>query len=203
MAAAFASIPDAYRTRRWQQFVNELLVLWDGELDDLWAAVSQDRIAGLVEQAQRVAETARSDEKLRLAAAVVAEVLRGQGEDQQPVETAGVLLGLLERLEAHHLAVLAILGSSRPGEGPMVGQTVVGGWTLTDLEAAVPHVGKLVPVVVMTLTSLGLAVDVGTSSVTYGGLGRHLLGLTEAGAWLMGHLQAYGPAQDQADAPYD
>src|SRR5437868_888994 len=48
------------RDRRWRFFVDELLLSWDRELDELWGAVSDERIAALMEHAQRVAESARS-----------------------------------------------------------------------------------------------------------------------------------------------
>lgn len=190
VVAELSKIPAARRNRRWKFFVDELLLSWDQEIDGLWAAVSDERIAALLEHAQRVAETARSDEKVRLAAKVVASVLRGDQSDER-VETANVLLQLIGPLEAHHLEVFAVIGSPRPGDGQLAGHAVTGGWTTANLQELLTHIRELVPVIVAALTSAGLVVDSGASSVTYGGLGPQQLGPTEAGTWLLAQLTAY------------
>lgn len=188
--AELSKIPTARRERRWKFFLNELLLSWDLELEELWQAVSDERIATLLEHAQRVAETARSDDKVQVAAKIVASVLRGESSDER-VETANVLLQLIQPLEAHHLEVFTVIGSPRPGEGQLAGQTVIGGWTMTDLQDRLAHIRDLVPVIVAALTSAGLIIDSGAASVTYGGLGRHQLGPTDAGAWLLAQLAAF------------
>ncbi len=188
--AELSKIPAARRERRWRFFLDQLLVAWDEELDELWKAVADERIAALLEPAQRVAETSRSDDKVRLAAKIVASVLRGDDSDER-IEAANVLLQLIGPLEAHHLEVFAVIGSPRPGEGQLAGQTVTGGWTTVDLQERLPQSRALVPVIVAALTSAGLIVDSGASSVTYGGLGPQKLGPTEAGSWLLAQLAAY------------
>lgn len=188
--AELSKTPAARRARRWKFFLNELLLSWDHELEELWQAVSDERIAALLEHAQRVAETARSDYKLQLAAKIVASVLRGERSDER-VETANVLLQLIQPLEAHHLEVFTVIGSPRPGEGQLTGQAVVGRWTMTDLQDRLAHIRDLVRVIVAALTSAGLIIDSGAASVTYGGLGRHQLGPTDAGGWLLSQLAAY------------
>lgn len=80
----------------------------------------------------------------------------------------------------------------------MKAHLVTGGWTTSDLKEAAPGIGDLVPVIVSTLTSLGLAADRGDTA-TYGGTGRSQLGLTDAGTWLVTHLQTYSVAP--ADTP--
>ncbi len=85
--------------------------------------------------AQRVAETSRSYEKVRLAAKIVASVLRGD-DSHARVETANVLLQLIDPLEAHHLEVFAVIGSPRPGEGQLAGHAVTGGWSTGGLAGA-------------------------------------------------------------------
>lgn len=193
--AELSKIPAARRERRWKFFLNELLLSWDQELEELARAVSNERVAALLEHAQRVAEAARSDYKLQLAARIVASVLRGENSDER-VETANFLLQLIQPLEAHHLEVFTVIGSPRPGEGQLAGQAVIGGWTMTDLQDRSPHIRDLVPVIVAALTSAGLVIDSGAASVTYGGLGRHQLGPTDAGAWLLSHLRAYQNSDD-------
>lgn len=188
--AELSKIPAARRERRWKFFLNELLLSWHQELEELWRAVSDERIAALLEHAQRVAETARSDDKVKLAAKIVASVLRGESSDER-VETANVLLQLMQPLEAHHLEVFTVIGSPRQGEGQLAGQAVIGGWTMTDLQDRLAHIRNLVPVIVAALTSAGLIIDSGAASVTYGGLGRHQLGPTDAGAWLLARLAAF------------
>jgi hypothetical protein len=188
--AELSKIPAARRERRWKFFLNELLLSWDLELEELWQAVFDERIAALLEHAQRVAETARSDDKVQVAAKIVASVLHGESSGER-VETANVLLQLIQPLEAHHLEVFTVIGSPRPGEGQLAGQSVIGGWTMTDLQDRLAHIRDLVPVIVAALTSAGLIIDSGAASVTYGGLGRHQLGPTDAGAWLLAQLAAF------------
>lgn len=185
-------IPTARRERRWRFFLDELLLAWDLELEDLWQAVSDERVHALLEHAQRVAETTRSDDKTQLAARIVASVLHGERSDER-VETANVLLQLIEPLEAHHVEVFTVVSSPRPAEGQLAGQTVVGGWTMTDLQDRLAHMRDLVPVIVAALTSAGLIIDSGVASVTYGGLGRHQLGPTAAGTWLLARLAEVEP----------
>ncbi len=193
--AELSKIPAARRERRWRFFLDQLLVAWDQELDELWKAVSDERIAALLEHAQRVAETSRSDDKLRLAARIVASVLSGEASHER-VETANVLLQLIQPLEAHHLEVFTVVGSPRPGVGPLTEHMVTGGWTTADLQERLPRIRELVPVIVAALTSMGMIVDSGGSSTTYGGLGPQQLGPTEAGAWLLSHLSAYQDPDD-------
>jgi hypothetical protein len=192
--AELSKIPAARRNRRWLFFVNELLSSWDQELDGLWHAVADERIATLLENAQRVAETSRSDAKLQLAARIVAAAARGEHSDER-IETANVLLQLVQPLEAHHLEVFAIVASPRPDSGQLTGNAVVGGWTMTDIQDRLPDIRELVPVIVAALTSAGLIIDSGATSVTFGGLGRHQLGPTDAGAWLHAQLSAYAVPQ--------
>jgi hypothetical protein len=189
VAAELSRIPAARRDRRWKYFVDELLLSWNAEIEQLWEAASDERLTALLEHAQRVAETSRSDEKLRLAARIVASVLGGDRSDVR-VETANVLLQLLDPLEEHHLVVFAVIGSPREGDGQLAGGRVTGGWTQADLQTRLPHVRELVPVVVSSLISTGLVVDSGAASTTYGGLGRQQLGPTEAGAWLLAQLKS-------------
>lgn len=193
--AELSTIPAARRDRRWKFFVDELLLSWDAELDELWEAVSGERVAALLEHAQRVAEASRSDEKVRLAARIVAEVLRGDLLEAQ-VETADVLLQLLEPLEGHQLEVFAVIGSPPQGQGQLEGHLVTGGWTTVDLQSRVPHIRELVPVIVAALISAGLVVDSGAASTTYGGLGRQQLGPSEAGSWLLAHLSVYQRSEE-------
>lgn len=190
--AELSKIPAARRERRWKFFLDQLLLSWDQELDELWKAASDERIAALFEHAQRVAETARTDDKVRLAAKIVASVLRGGNSDEH-IETANVLLQLIQPLKAHHLEVFAVIGSPRPGEGQLAGHAVTGGWTTAAIQERLPQIRELVPVIVAALTSAGLVVDSGASSVTYGGLGPQQLGPTEAGVWLLAQLVAYEP----------
>jgi hypothetical protein len=63
-----------------------------------------------------------------------------------------------------------------------------------DLQKRLPRIRELVPVIVAALTSAGLIVDRGASSVTYGGLGPQKLGPTEAGSWLVAQLASYDQA---------
>jgi hypothetical protein len=186
--AELSAIPGLRRTRRWMYFVDELLKSWDQEIEALWRAVSEERMSALLEHAQRVTESSRSDEKVRLAAKIVCDVLRGDASDEQ-IETANVLLDLIDPLEAHHLEVFAVLGTPSP---EVTEEAPDRGWTTTDLQSRLPHLpASLVPVLVATLTSSGLAFDRSATSVTYGGLGPQRLGLTEAGAWLLQHLNEY------------
>ena len=191
VAAALSEIPGACRTRRWTLFVNELLSAYSQELDVIVERVTDPGFADLLEHAHGLAESSRSDEKIRLAAWIVAEVLAG-AQDTESIGNANILLDLIEPLEKHHLRVFATLGSPKRGEGQMAGETVVGGWTTQDLQAALPHIAGVIPVIVATLTSVGLAVDHSAASITYGGKGPETLGLTAAGTWLFDHLQTYG-----------
>ncbi len=99
-----------------------------------------------------MAETARPDDMVRLAAKVVASVLRGERSDEH-VETANVLLHLYQPLKTHHLEVLAAIGSPRSGEGQLVGTA--------DLEERLPHIHELVALIIGALTSAGLVVTAG------------------------------------------
>jgi hypothetical protein len=129
--AELSKIPAARRERRWRFFLDQLFLAWDEELDELWKAVADERIAALLEHAQRLAEMSRSDEKVRLAAKIVASVLRGDDADER-IEAANVLLQLIGPLEAHHLEVFAVIASPRPGEAssPTIRSRVVGRrWT--------------------------------------------------------------------------
>ncbi len=62
---------------------------------------------------------------------------------------------------------------------------------MTGLQDRLAHIRDLVPVIVAALTSAGLIIDSGAASVTYGGLGQHQLGPTDAGAWLLARLAAF------------
>lgn len=105
----------------------------------MWREVSDERIAAVLEHAQRVAETARSDDKVQLAAKIVGSVLRGESSDEH-VETANVLLQLIQPLKAHHLEVFTVIGSPRLAEGQLA---AIGGWTMTDLQDRMAHIRDL------------------------------------------------------------
>ncbi len=51
--AELSKIPAARRERRWRFFLEQLLVSWDQELDELWKAVADERITALLERSTR------------------------------------------------------------------------------------------------------------------------------------------------------
>lgn len=194
VAAELSRLPAAYRDRRWMEFVDELLLAWDDELGLLWEALSEERIEGLLEHAQRVVQSSQSTEKVRLAARIVAAAVAGRSVASH-VDKADAFLALLSGLESYHLEVFAVVAAPRPGDGQLSGHAVMGGWSTSDLQRAVPQVAEeLVPVLLSTLASLGLVIDSGAASVTYGGLGRASYGPTDAGRWLFEHLKAHRAA---------
>jgi hypothetical protein len=85
--AALTTIREAHRNRRWMEFANELFEALDGNLDALSWAVSEERLAALIEQGQRIAEESTSREKVRLGARIVAEGVAGK-DDWPKVEKA-------------------------------------------------------------------------------------------------------------------
>lgn len=186
LLSGLLSVPREYRRRRWETFVNELLDAWDGELDLLANALSEDRVASLLDHASRVAERSRSDAKIRMAAQVLAAVVAGT-VDQTRLDHAEIVLSMLDGLDSHHMVALGLLGAEREVPGAQGAERRIEAWTMSDLTEA-SGLGEITPLAVAGLLSAGLARDDGAKSATYGGLGRHQLVLTDAGAWLLKRL---------------
>ena len=154
IALAFENAADAHRRRRRDYFIDQLLTSMDEELAGLHDEVSAERISDLVEHGLREAEKARSDEKIRLLAKVVAA---GSRPDRGVVhvDQAHFVLDIVSNLEAPHIEVLRLV-AGLTDKSPGNYQHFTGMWTTQGIQTAFPELGDLVVPVLATLLASGL-----------------------------------------------
>ena len=186
VAAALMEAADEHKNRRWQYFVDQLLQAWDEELTGLYDRVSPERIADLVEHGTRAAEGARTKEKLRLLARIVASG-SNPGATATQVDRAHFLLDIVANLEPPHMEVLQKLAEQAP-QGPDYDASVVGGWTARMLSQALPHLDDLAPVALAALAGQGLVMNAQLGAA----IAPESWRLTEPGAWVLARLRELG-----------
>jgi hypothetical protein len=182
VVAAVLDAVQSHRTRKQALLLAAIVERHDRAIEDLLAALSDERLLELVGSALRAAEEAHSDEKVLLLADITGEAIWSQTSAAK-VDTGQYLIDVIADLQAIEIAVLRVLASPRIGHGNLSGQTIVGGLTELDLANLLPHLGDALVVALARLSAAGL-IDPGEA--TYGG--GQSFGPTAAGSWVVSAL---------------
>ncbi len=98
-------------------------------------------------------DCSRREKRLALARALATSTLT---DDAAVVDEELLFVDILDRLDAPHLRLLAVLASGRAGTGSLTGQQLQHGWTLAELRTRDPGLAQPLPVLLATVTSAGL-----------------------------------------------
>jgi hypothetical protein len=107
----------------------------------------------LVRVVRAAQDCSRRQKRLALARALATSALTN---DTAVVDEELLFVDILDRIDAPHLRLLAVLASSRAGTGQLKGHELHDGWTLAELRARDPGLAQPLPILLATVTSAGL-----------------------------------------------
>ena len=187
------AIPERVRSSRRNAFIDELLVAYDWELEYLRRAVSDERLADLIDRGVRAAEATRDGEHLRLIAKITAD---GMAPDQSAarLDADGYLLRVMGELAPADVAVLVTIAAVPSDRGhDFHGMSMIG-WTPDMLSAEMPEFAPLMPMILQKLSTRWLIRDL-QAGQGYENIGpREQWLTTEAGSDVVWRLTEMGYA---------
>jgi hypothetical protein len=186
VVAGLVDVVGSHRNRKQMRWLVAIVERHDGAIEDLAAALSDDRRLELISSAMAAASEAHTDEKILLLADITGDAIR-PGATAAQVDLGQYLIDVLGGLAELDIRVLRVVGTPRRGVGQLAGQAIVGGMTRADIVASLGGVGESVEVAVARLIAAGFVDD--TATGRFGGIGpQEGLGPTAAGRWILASL---------------
>lgn len=158
VVAGLVDVVQSHRARKQMRWLVAVVDHHQRAIEDLEAALADDRLLELISSAMTAASEAHTDEKILLLADITGDAIRPEAEADQ-IDVGQYLIDVLGGLAELDVKVLRVVGTPRRGSGQLANQSVVGGMTRHDLVTVLGGAAESLEVAVARLIAAGFVDD--------------------------------------------